>query len=91
MERTCDGVFVLTQSEEGRHLRVIGCLYWMSRRLHAGGYIYDGTGVNQVKLSSPAPNVVAWLPALTQVSNGVLSFIGRRRGWDEKSECMNLS
>ena len=25
-----------TQSEEGRHLCVIDCLYWMSRRLHSG-------------------------------------------------------
>ena len=46
VERTCEGVIVLTQSKEGRHLRVIGCLYWMSRRLHAWGYVYDGTGRN---------------------------------------------
>ena len=26
VERTCDGVIVLTQSDEGRNLRVIGCL-----------------------------------------------------------------
>ena len=32
-ERTCEGVIVLTQSEEGRDLRVIGCLHWMCRRL----------------------------------------------------------
>ena len=31
------------------------------------------------------------LPALTQVGSRVLSLIGQRCGWDERSECMSLS
>ena len=50
-------MIVLTQSEEGRHLRVTGCLYWMSRLLHAGSYVYDGTRVNQLMLPGPVPEV----------------------------------
>ena len=65
MERTCEGVIVLTQSEEGRNLRVIKCLYCMSRRSHAGGYFYEGTGVNQLRLSGPVPEIWILLPAMT--------------------------
>ena len=50
VERTCEDVIVLTQSEEGRCLRVIGCLYCMSRWSCAGSFDYDGTGVNQLRL-----------------------------------------
>ena len=67
MERTCEGVIVLTQSDEGRDLSVIDCLFCMSCRSHAGGYVYDGTGVNQLRLSGPVPEIGALLPALTRV------------------------
>ena len=91
MERTCEGVIVLTQSDEGRHLRVIGCLFCMSCRPQAGGYVYDVTGVNQLRLSVPVPESGASLPVLTRVGSRVLSLIGRRCGWDERSECLILS
>ena len=57
VERTCEGVIVLTQYEEGRSLRVVGCLYWMSRRLCTESYVYDGTRVNQLKLPGPVPGI----------------------------------
>ena len=91
MERTCEGVIVLTKSDEGRNLRVIDCLFCMSCLSHTGGYVYDDTGVNQLRLSGPVPEIRALLPALTRVGSGILSLIGRRYGWDESSECMSLS
>ena len=91
MERTCDSVIVLTQSDEGRDLRVINCLFSMSSRSQACGYVYDGTGVNQFRQSGPVPQIGALLPALTRVESGVLSLIGRRCGWDERGEYMSLS
>ena len=42
---------------------------------------------NQLRLSGPVPEIGALLPALTQVRSGILSLIGRRCGWDERSEC----
>ena len=65
MERTYEGVIVLTQSDEDRDLRVIGCLYCMCRRPHACGYVCDGTGVNQLRLLGPVPEIGALLLALT--------------------------
>ena len=91
MERTCEGVIVLTQPEEGRRLRVVCCLYFMNRRPHAGGYVYDGTGVNQFRLPGPVHEIRALLPALTQAGRRVLSFIERGCGWDVRSECISLS
>ena len=69
-ERTCEGVIVLTQSEEGRDLRVIVCLFCMSCRSHAGGDVYDGTVVNQLRLSGPVPEIGVLLPALIRVGVG---------------------
>ena len=80
VERTCKGVIVMTQFEEGSHLCVIGCLYWMRRRLHAEGYVYDGTVVKQLRLSGPVHEIVALLHDLTRVGSGVLSLIGRTCG-----------
>ena len=90
MERTCEGVIVLTQSEEDIHLRVVGCLYWMSRLPCIGYYVYNGAGVNQLRLLGLVPEIGALLPALTRVGSGVLSLIGRRCGWDERSESVLL-
>ena len=39
VERTCEDVIVLTQSDEGRDLRVIDCLFCISSRSH----VCDGT------------------------------------------------
>ena len=80
MERTCKGVIVLTQSEEGRRLRVVGCSYCLSRRSIAGGHVYDGSGANQLRLPGPVPEIGAPLPAQTRVGSVVLSLIGRRCG-----------
>ena len=90
MERTCEGVILLTQSDKGRYLRVIGCLYCMSRRPHAGGYVYDETGVNQLRLPGSVPEIGALLPSLTRVGRRILSPIERTCGWDERSECISL-
>ena len=65
VERTCEGVIVLTQSEGGRHLRVVGCLYWMSTQPRAGGCVYDCMGVNQIRLPGSVSDTGALLPALT--------------------------
>ena len=46
VERIYEGAIVLTQSEESRRLRVVFHLFWMNRRPYAGGYVYDGTGIN---------------------------------------------
>ena len=91
MERTCEGVMVLTKSDEGRDLSVIDSLFCLSCRSRAGGYVYDGTGVNQLRRSGPVPEIGVLLPSLSRVGSGVLSLIGRRSGWDERSECMSLS
>ena len=48
-------------------------------------------GVNQLRLPGPAPEIRALLPELTQEGSGVLSLIGRRCGWDERTECMSWS
>ena len=40
-ERTYEDVIVLTQSDEGKHLRVIVCLFCISCRSRAVGYVYD--------------------------------------------------
>ena len=69
---------------------MIDCLVSMRSRSHGGGYVFDGTGVNQLRLSVSVPEIEALLPALTRVGSGVLSLIGRRCGWDERSECMSL-
>ena len=37
VERTCEGVIVMTQSEECRRLRVVGCSCWMSKEPCAEG------------------------------------------------------
>ena len=91
VERTCEGLIVLTQSEEGRRLRVVGCLYWMRKQPLAGCYVYDGTGVNRLRLLGPVPDIMAQLHALTRMGVRVLSLIEQRCGWDERSECMSLS
>ena len=78
VERTCEGVIVLTQSDEGRDLGAIDCLFCMSCRSRTGWYVYDGTGVNLLRLSGPVPEIGALLPALARVGSGVLSLIGRR-------------
>ena len=65
MERTCEGMIVLKQSDEGKDLSVIDCLFCMSCRSHAGGYVI--TGVNQLRLLGPVPEIGALLPALTRV------------------------
>ena len=57
MERTCEGVTILTQSDEGRDLRVIGGLFCVSGGSHEGGYVDYGTGVNQLRLSGPGPEI----------------------------------
>ena len=67
VERTCEGVIVLTQSDEGKDLRVIDCLFCMSCWSHAGGYVFDSTGVNQLRLSGPVLEIEGLLPALTRV------------------------
>ena len=67
VERTCECDIVLTQSDEGKNSRVIDRLFCMSCRSLAGGYVYDGTGVNQLRLSGPVPEIGALLPALTRV------------------------
>ena len=59
VERICEGVTALTQSDEGKDLRVIDCFFCMSSRSHAGGYVYDSTGVNQLRLSGPVPEIGA--------------------------------
>ena len=70
-ERTYQGVIVLIQSEEGRRLRLVGCLYWMSRLPHAGSYAYDGTGVNQLRLPGPAPDIRAWFQPWSECGVGI--------------------
>ena len=87
----CEGVIIQTQSVEDRRLRVIGCLYCMSRRPRVWGYDFDSTGVNQLRLPGPVPEIEALLPALTRMGSRVLSLIGRRCRWDKRSECMSLS
>ena len=67
VERTCEGVIVLIQFEAGRRLHMVGCLYRMSRRVRAGGYVYDSTGVNQLSLLGSVPEVGALLPTLTRI------------------------
>ena len=84
-------MIVLTQSDEVRDLRVIDCLFCMSCQPHAGGYVYYSTGVNQLRLPSPVPEIGALLSALTRVGSEILNLIGPRCGWDERSECMSLS
>ena len=59
MERICVAVIVLTQSEEVRRLRAVGCLYWMSRQPRPEGYVYDGTEVYQLRLPGPVPDIGA--------------------------------
>ena len=53
VERTCEGVNVQRYFDEGGLMRVVGCLYWMSRRPRLVGYVYDGTRVNQLRLLGP--------------------------------------
>ena len=75
-ERTCEGVILLMQSKKGRCLSVVSCSYWMSRRPHVGGYAYDCTGVNELRLWGPVPEVGTWLPAMTRVGSRILSLTG---------------
>ena len=84
-------MIVLKQSEQGRHLRVIGCLNWRSTWSQAVGYIYDGTRVNQLKISGPLPAIETLFPFQTGVGSRLLSFIGRRYGLDDRIEYMSLS
>ena len=81
---------VLTQSDEGRLLRVVGCLYCMMKRQRAGSYVYDCPGVKQLRLPSHESDIGALLLALTRVGSRVLSLKGRRCDWNDSNECMSL-
>ena len=44
---------------------------------HAGGYVYDGTEVSQLRLPVPVLDIGTLLPTLMRVGSKVLSLIGQ--------------
>ena len=65
---------------------MLACGRLRLRVVGAEGYVYDGTGLDQLKFLGPAPDFGDLLPSLTRVGRRVLSLIGRKCGLDERSE-----
>ena len=50
--------------EEDRCLFMVSCLYCMSRRPRVEGYVYDDSGIYQLRLPGLVPGIVVLLPVL---------------------------